>query len=116
MSDVHRSSRRMRWYIGCVQTHGGMNALYEKRLGHRRHADDLGGVGHACRVLLGSEQYDFIIRCTMCLLAFKCLLPIVEAGCHSMNAQIGIRDELRSCPLSGFLAVMRFNMTVHCGC
>ena len=50
----------------------------------------------------------------MCFLAFKYLLPIVEAGCHSMNAEIGIRDELRGCPLSGLLTVMGLDMTVDC--
>lgn len=76
----------MRWYIGRVQAYGGMYAFHEKRLGDGRHADNLSRVGHSCTVLLGSEQYDFVIGCSMCFLAFKCLLPIVKARRHSMNA------------------------------
>lgn len=104
----------MRWHIGSVQAYSGMYAFQEKRLRDRRHADNLSRVCHSFTILMGSEQYDFAIRCTMCFLAFKCLLPIVKAGGHSMNAEIGIRDKLRSCPLSGLLTVMGLDMTVNC--
>ena len=69
---------------------------------------------HAVCILCRSEDGDLVVRCSESLDTFKCLLPIVQAWCHTMYAEVGVFDEFGFRPLTGLDAVAGFDVAINC--
>ena len=65
-------------------------------------------------VACGAEDGDFVGGRAERFHTFIGLLAVVQRGRHAVDAQIGIRYELRRAPFPSFDAVVGFDVAVDC--
>ena len=75
------------------------------------YGDEVGGILHAGCILSGAKDCNSIGGSTECFDALVCLLAIVEARTHAMDAKVWIGDENRFTPFSSLRRILRLNMT-----
>ena len=112
-TNVHRRSGAVRWHVFSVQAHCQMYALLEMMDRHFRYGYEARTVLHPLRILFYAEDIDgLVVGRTERLQTLVALLAVVEAGCHAVESEEGILDELRWCPFSRRFGEGRFDVAV----
>ena len=71
-------------------------------------------MGHSVRILSGSEDGNLVVWRSECFDPFKRLLPIIQAGCHAVYAEVGVFDKFGLGPFSRLDAVMGLDVATDC--
>ena len=108
--DVERGAGGVGRDEGGVEADGELDALEEARGGHGGDGDEGGGMGHAHGVRAGPEDGDAVVGCAEGFDAFVRLLPVVEAGRHAVNGEVGGGDEFWGRPFAGGFGVVGLNV------
>lgn len=112
-ADVHRSACLEGGHVRGIQSDGGVDGFDEDSLWDLGDGDEVRGVLHAEGVFGGAEDLDGVVWGAEGLEALICLLAVVEAGGHAVDAEEGVGDEFGGGPLSGLLGVVAFDMAVY---
>lgn len=104
----------MRRDVGGVHGDGEVHAFQEVLFGDWGNGDIGCRVGHAAGVLVGAEDGDFLVTGEAeAFYAFVGLLPVVESGCHAVNAEEGVGVEGRGAPLLRYKGVVGLDVAVN---
>lgn len=104
----------MRRNVFSVKAHCQVAAFDEIRFRYRRDCDKAGRVSHSFCVGRCAEDSYLVFWGSECFDPFKGLLGIVQGRCHTVDAEVGVLDELGFAPFAGLRVVVGFDMAIDC--
>lgn len=112
-SHVHGSSRVVGWHPLGIEGDGRLAGVDKHVDWNRRDRDALGAVLHAGGIAVGAENLDGrVAGCAEGLEALVDLLAVVEGGCHAVDTDEGVGDELQGRPFPGLVGVAGLDVAI----